>query len=708
MNSYLIAISTGLFCVASSTMTAAAGVPPGATGAGAVSDDSSDEVIIVEGERPTYGVSSISTATKTDTPVKDIPQSVTVITAAQMEDQVFRSVSELLYFVAGATPGTGEGNRDQLTLRGNNTSADFFRDGVRDDVQYFRDFYNVERVEVLKGPNAMIFGRGGGGGVLNRVTKRSRLGSSRDFAIISDSEAGVRVTADVDQPLGTGVGLRVNGMYEKGQSFRRHVDLKRYAINPTLGWALGPNTRVDLSYEYFNDRRTADRGVPSTEGRPLEGFDRTFFGDPDKSFSTADVQLSSLAAEHRFSDRLTLRSRTLYADYDKFYQNVYSGSAVTPAGSVTLTAYDDTTKRRNLFNQSDLVWKNRIADVDQTWLFGFELGGSKGSNQRRNGIFSETGTGSVARPRGAATVSVPVSFVANGNNAGVKTQVSAIYAQGQFRPTDLLEIVAGLRHDRIAVEVDNRTTGADFDRTDALWSPRLGLILKPLEDLSVYTSYSRSYLPQSGDQFNSMSLTTEALKPERFDNYELGAKWEPIAGLLATASVYQLDRSNVQARDPEDPALTVLAGAQRARGVELGIERSISDRWLISAGYSFQDAEITEATGTSTVIPEGRKVPLVPKHGLSLWNRYQVTDRLGVGAGLVARSKSYASFSNSVELPKYARVDAAVFYELRKGIEAQLNVENLFGTHYFPTAHNDNNIAPGAPFTAKGALRFAF
>ena len=178
----------------------------------------------------------------------------------------------------------------------------------------------------------MIFGRGGGGGVVNRVTKRSNLNAYREFAIQSGSEGGVRLTGDVDQPLGANVGLRVNGMYEDGESFRRHVDLERYGVNPTLGVALGEDTRVDLSYEYFHDRRTTDRGVPAFGGRPLEGFDRTFFGDPDQSFAKADVHLATFAVEHRFSDSLTLRNRTQYGDYDKFYQNIYPSDLIEATG----------------------------------------------------------------------------------------------------------------------------------------------------------------------------------------------------------------------------------------------------------------------------------------------------------------------------------------------------------------------------------------
>ncbi|MEO5972658.1 MAG: TonB-dependent receptor, partial [Sphingomicrobium sp.] len=248
---------------------------------------------------------------------------------------------------------------------------------------------------------------------------------------------------------------------------------------------------------------------------------------------------------------------------------------------------------------------------------------------------------------------------------------------------------------------DRRAAGGKFDRTDNLVSPRLGLIFKPRPNLSLYASFSRSFLPQSGDQFGGLSPITEALKPERFDNYEIGAKWEPVAGLLATAAVYQLDRTNTQARDDQDRI--VLTGAQRSRGLELGLERSVSNRWQISAGYAWQKARITETTSAA---PKGREVPLVPRHSFSLWNRYDVTSKLGLGLGVIARTKSYASISNQVKLPSYARVDAAAFYKVAKGVEAQVNVENIFGADYFPTAHNDNNIAPGAPTTARATLRF--
>ena len=666
--------------------------------------------IVVTGQRGHEAATR--TATKTDTELKDVPQSIAVVSEDDIEDRDLRSVAELLRYVPGATTGTGEGNRDQITLRGNNSTADFFVDGVRDDVQYFRDLYNAARIEVLRGPNAMIFGRGGGGGVVNRVTKQPGPESDREFALSGDSQGGYRLAADVDQPLGGGAGLRINGVYENGESFRRGVELERYGVNPTLGFLFG-ETRIDLAYEYFHDRRTADRGIPSrsdgnplTVDGPLKGADAFFFGDPEGSFARADVNLLTLRLEHRFGDGLTLRNRTLYGDYDKFYQNIYPNGPAELNGQVRLSAYNDATRRQNLFGQTDLVWESRLGGIDQTLLLGFELGRQEGRNQRRNGVFATAPIGptSILVPVASPTVDRPVAFLANGAHNELEASIAAIYVQDQIQLSDRVELVAGLRLDRFTLDVANLNTGRTFSRTDELFSPRLGLIVKPEPKLSLYASYSRSYLPSAGDQFSSLDITSEALKPERFDNYEVGAKWEPVDGLLATVALYQLDRTNTRVSGAT-PGTVALTGAQRSRGLELALQGDVSGHWQIAAGYALQEAEIRRATAAA---PAGREVPLVPHHQFSLWNRYNVGKTLGVGLGIIAASRSYASISNAVTLPGYARFDAALFFALADGIDAQLNVENLLGADYFPTAHNDNNIAPGAPTAARATLRFHF
>ena len=671
--------------------------------------------IVVTGERVKYGAKRTSSATRTDTDLKNIPQALSIISSAQIADQQVRSVGDLLLFVPGASYNSGEGNRDTLVLRGNSSTADFFVDGLRDDVQYFRDFYNIDRVEVLKGPNAMIFGRGGGGGIVNRVLKRPTMSDNRALTAAGDGFGGYRLTGDADQALSGNIGFRLNALYEDGDSFRHHVDLKRYGINPTLALLAGPNTRFDLSYEHFHDRRTADRGVPSLDGEPVRGFTRTFFGDPGKSYARADVDLVTFGVEHQLGEGLTVKNHTLLGNYDKFYQNIFANSAVLPATAtqperVRLGAYNNRNDRRNLFSQTDLVWENRLGGIDQTMLFGFELGREKSRNVRNTGTLSGSAIidgNAVALSDPTADVAVVWAPIASDANNRVKATVAAAYIQDQLRISPMFEIVAGLRFDSFNLKVDDLRPvgGGRFSRRDHLWSPRLGLIAKPSDDLSIYASYSRSYLPQSGDQFSSLTSVTTELKPERFDNYEVGAKWEILDGLLATAALYQLDRSNTRATDPADPTRIVLTGAQRSRGLELGLERSLTNRWLVSAGYTLQKAEISKSM---TAAPKGREVPLVPRHSFSFWNRYDFTPAIGAGLGLIARSKSYATISNAVKLPGYARLDAALFYRTPWGVETQINVENLLGAHYFPTANADNNIALGAPRTMKATVGYRF
>jgi catecholate siderophore receptor len=683
----------------------ACGAAPACANALAANSSADDAApIVVTGQQVHYGVKATSTATKTATDIKDIPQALTTVTSQQIEDQQLRSVGDLLKYVPGASYGGGEGNRDQIVLRGNSSTADFFVDGIRDDVQYFRDFYNVDRVEVLKGPNAMIFGRGGGGGIVNRVLKRPSFSPLRDFSASADNWGDIRLTGDVDQPLSSSVGVRLNAMVEGGDTFRHHADLHRYGLNPTAAIVSG-DTRIDLSYEHFHDRRTADRGVPADGDEPIRGHTRDFFGDPDISFARANVDLATIAVEHDFGSSLKLRNWTMFGDYRKFYQNIYGSGFDAATGLVSLAGYNNSNNRTNLFSQTDLIWENHLAGIDQTMLFGFELGRERSRNKHLTAAIISGNTTPISEP----TVDVDAMFTAGPTDADnrVRASVAATYIQDQLRISPWLEVVAGLRFDSLKIDVDDLRAigGGEFGRRDNLWSPRLGLILKPDPKLSLYASYSRSYLPQSGDQFSSLTDVTDGLKPERFDNYEVGAKWEFPGGLLATAAIYQLDRSNTRASDPSDPTRTVLTGKQRSRGLELGLERSITSRWMVSGGYALQDAKIVSSTSAA---PAGRKVPLVPRHSFSLWNRYDISKQLGVGLGLIARSKSYASISNAVKLPGYARVDAALYYRFPNGFEAQLNAENLLGAHYFPTASNDNNIAPGAPRTIKATVGYSF
>jgi catecholate siderophore receptor len=230
------------------------------------------------------------------------------------------------------------------------------------------------------------------------------------------------------------------------------------------------------------------------------------------------------------------------------------------------------------------------------------------------------------------------------------------------------------------------------------------VIYRPLEPLSLYASYSVSYLPSSGDQFNSLDATSAALEPEEFENIEVGAKWDMSPSLALSAAVYRLDRSNTRAPGAT-PGTIVLTGEQRSEGVEIAVSGAFTEDWELIAGYAYQDAEITRTTSAA---PRGRSVALVPDHQLSLWNTYRFTPMLRAGVGVIHQDEMFASISNAVTLPSFTRVDAAVFFTLNDRFEAQLNVENLLDEDYFATSHNDNNITPGSPTAVRVGLTTRF
>jgi catecholate siderophore receptor len=510
----------------------------------------------------------------------------------------------------------------------------------------------------------------------------------------------VRLDADFAATAGEAFAWRLNGVYEDAGSYRDFVTLERMGVNPTAALRLSETTILRLGYEYLSDERTVDRGVPSRNGRPYESDAATFFGNPDLSFSEADVSLAQAALDHEFSARLRVRNRMLFGAYDKAYQNVHANSAVDALGNVALQAYGSTTDRRNFFNQTDLILETTTGSIGHTVLAGVEYGRQQTDNTRTPNAVA--GSVNVASPTSFAPVDFGGALQTDNH---VDADLIALYLQDQIALSPNWLLIAGVRYDRFELDFDDRRPASvDFTRTDELVSPRLGLVYKPAEPLSLYASYSVSHLPQSGDQFASLSATSAALEPERFENAELGLKWDALPNLAFTAALYRLERDNTTAIDPAT-SLVVQTGAQVSEGFEMGVAGAISERWEVIGGYAYQEVEITSAT---TAAPAGRRAPLTPEHVFSLWNNVHFSPRWGAGLGLVHQSDMFASISNAVTLPSFTRVDAALFVALTDNVKAQLNIENLLDEAYWGTAHNDNNITPGAPRSARLTLRARF
>lgn len=679
-----------------------------------VSQISADEadVIVVNGQ---FLANEKFSAMKTKTPLIDVPQSLSVVSSAQIESQSFIDMGDILRYTPGTSIGQGEGHRDQITIRGQNTTADFFIDGLRDDVQYFRPLYNLEQVEILRGSNALIFGRGGGGGVINRVTKSAKVGE--EFSAGSagvDSFGAFNISSDVNVGIDDRFGFRLNAFYESLNNHRDEFDGDRFAINPTFTAEFTPDTKVKLSYEYVNDDRVVDRGVPSLNGVPLRGFDNTFFGDPELNLTTLEAHIVRGQIDHSFTESLSFNATVQYANYDKLYQNLFPVGFDQNAGNVSLDGYRDATDRQNFISQANLVGEFDTAGLGHTLLIGAEYGDQQTENSRRDSFFADSADDQItfifSDPLDIPSVSFPVF----NRNRESDVDFLSFYAQDQIDVGEFVKIVAGIRYDRFDINVidrievnDGAADGNDglLERVDEEISPRLGLIVKPRENISLYASYSQSFLPRSGDQFLTLSLTNEALEPEKFKNYEIGFKYDINDDLSVTSSIFQLDRDSGTTVDPNDAGNLILIGS-RTKGFEFTVNGQITENWSINAGYSYLDAnERGRFVGNAIM---NRTLSQVPEHMFSLWNQYNVNENLGVGLGVTHQAAQFASISNAVELPDFTRVDVAVYYKLSDQLQVQLNVENLLDTDYFPAAHNDNNISTGEPLNARFTIRAQF
>lgn len=677
----------------------------------------------------TVGVyaNSTSVATKTNTPLLNIPQSLTVLTKDYIRDQNFQSLTDVTRYVPGVAIHQGEGNRDELVIRGVDSSANFYVNGFRDDVQYFRDLYNAQSIEILKGPSALAFGRSAGGGLVNRTLKEADGARVYDATMQVGSYGDRRVSLDAGQAVNENVAVRLNAFYEGSDTFRDYGHLERYGINPTVTLKPSDDTKIKLSYEFFHDFRLADRGNPSqglpggaTRFNPTEPFApngnlSTFFGSPIYNYAKVEVQTGMAIIEHDFGNGLTVRNGSIYADYNRGYQNVYPGGTGAPAaaggGAVTpdqttlsLNAYQNYTPRENAFNQTDFVYKTATGPVLHTVAFGTEFGRQTGLSQRNSGQFPQVSPTSpfvLVNPFNP-TFFGPVTFnhIASDANSKYRLNIESGYAQDQIELTRWLQLLVGARYDNFDLTALDLNTNTNRARVDDFISPRAAVTVKPIDSVSLYTAWSISYLPASGDQFSALNPSTIILEPQRFESTEIGAKWNINPKLLLTAAAYQILRANVPVNI--GGGLSIPGGMHHIRGFETALTGYVTPDWQAVLGYAYTDARIANdltAPGVTPPIVAGNRVQLVPYNQVSLWNKYQINPVWSAALGVIYFSDSFASSDDSVRLPGFVRVDAAVYAKVNDMWRVQLNVENIFNKGYWATADGDNNISPGQPRT---------
>ena len=646
------------------------------------------------------------TALKTPVPIIDVPQTLSIVTDDEIRKQGFRELGDIVRYTPGVNTSQGEGHRDSIVFRGVRSTADFYLDGVRDDVQYYRSLYNLEQVEILRGPNALLFGRGGTGGIINRVTKKAVLDEQfGSFDMGADSFGAFDFAVDYNVSTGEKSALRINFHSDTLENHRDYFDGDRYGFNPTLRLELSPVTTLDLSYEHADHERFIDRGVPTLNGEPVEAFEEIVFGDTDTNLQTLRADIYRANLSHEFSDTRKGNLVVQYSDFQKMYKNYYA-SGYSGGNTFTADGYKDPTERTNLIISGNIVNEFQTGSAKHTLLVGAEIIDTENENYRYNTFFITT-----EDDNEVFNITRPINFGVNA--AGVRTyndftadlksstesdiEVTSIYIQDQIDVTDKFKILLGGRFDNFDITVRDVKKGTSESREDEEFSPRAGLIFKPQENVSLYVSYAESFLPRSGEQFKKLDANAARLDPDVYESTEIGVKWDIRPGLSFTASYFDSEQT-VATRDSDTGENSEIVGLQ-VDGIELELKGQVTEKLSLAIGYSDLDGETAK----------GGEPREIPEYTASLWATYEVNDRFGIGFGVTAQGESNIKNDKpGLILPDYTRVDFAAYYDLADDLSIQLNVENVTDELYFPHSHSTHQASVGEPLNARISLRKTF
>ena len=661
------------------------------------------EEIIVKGK---VLYSDQVTALKTPVPIIDVPQTLSIVTDDEIRKQGFRELGDIVRYTPGVNTSQGEGHRDSIVFRGVRSTADFYLDGVRDDVQYYRSLYNLEQVEILRGPNALLFGRGGTGGIINRVTKKAVLDEQfGSFDMGADSFGAFDFAVDYNVSTGEKSALRINFHSDTLENHRDYYDGDRYGFNPTLRLEISPATTLDLSYEHADHERFIDRGVPTLNGEPVEAFEEIVFGDTDTNLQTLRADIYRANLSHEFSDTRKGNLVVQYSDFQKLYKNYYA-SGYSGGDTFTADGYKDPTERTNLIISGNIVNEFQTGSAKHTLLVGAEIIDTENENYRYNTFFITT-----EDDNEVFNITRPINFGVNA--AGVRTyndftadlksstqsdiEVTSIYIQDQIDVPDNFKELLGGRLDNFDITVRDIKKGTSESREDEEFSPRAGLIYKPQENISLYVSYAESFLPRSGEQFKKLDANAARLDPDVYESTEVGVKWDIRPGLSFTASYFDSEQT-VATRDSDTGENSEIVGLQ-VDGIELELKGQVTEKLSLAIGYSDLDGETAK----------GGEPREIPEYTASLWATYEVNDRFGIGLGITSQGESNIKNDKpGLILPDYTRVDFAAYYDLADDLSIQLNVENVTDELYFPHSHSTHQASVGEPLNARISLRKTF
>jgi catecholate siderophore receptor len=677
---------------------------------------------------------ALSRGMKSSLDVMDSPKSISIMTDDQIQAQGLKSIGDIIDFTPGVITSQGEGHRDAIVIRGKRTTQDFFRDGIRDDVQYYRPLYNVEQVEVLRGSDALTSGFGGAHGMVNRVSKKGVLGES--FSVVKgsvDTFGETVFSLDNNYQLGEDKALRVNMFGDNLENHRDFYYGNSFGVNPTLRMNLGDNSILDLSYEYLNQERFIDRGIPTGQDAsfpnyktPIESLKNYVFADSTENYSTHEAHIFVAVYEHDLTDLLTGRFLASYSDHDKLYQCLYvSDDKAHPALGynqttqlATLQGYVDTTQRSTSIFSYELTGEFETGAVVHNVLGGIEYTSLDNDNDRfyadwtskrrtdsspmygktyskedfalsRNMVSNHAGT----LPDGNQTLN-NYNTAPFDNYAG-DMSVFSFYLQDEVELTDSLDLILSARIDNMDYDVENNLPGGTPETdSDETLSPKVGLIYDVTDNVSLYAVYSETFQQMTGDQYANIKKNWyKDVDPITHETTEFGLKFDLNEGLSVSAAFFEINSIT-----PNEVSTGVYNTKEsEISGFELQLLGTITDNWFVSAGYTNIDPE--------SVIQEA------PENVFSLWNNILITDRLSANFSFIYQDSSIIDIDDAAPrayLPDYSRIDVGAAYALTDNTRVQVQVENLTDELYFPSSHDTHQATVGAPVNATFSITSSF
>ncbi|WP_151716836.1 TonB-dependent siderophore receptor [Acinetobacter sp. TUM15071] len=695
-------------------------------------------------------------------PLLDTPKSVSVISKQLIEDTKVTTLSDALRTVPGITLGAGEGgnpNGDRPFIRGYSSESSMYVDGIRNANSQNREMFAVEQVEVSKGSSSSLGGGGSVGGNVNLISKVAKKGDSLEGSVQGGTDDYQRITLDGNKDFGNGVAARVVVMGHHNNKAGQGDDgaeYKRAGIAPSITFGLDTATRATLSYYYLKTDDTPDAGIPynnpnnyaAGSGKPIDVKKGIYYGWKDRDFQRQENQVGTIKLEHDLTDNITISNTAVYNksknDYIWTQPDDSQGNFIDPAtGKLKETgiwrrANTRITDTDTFTDQLALTGKLNTGILKHSFNVGAEY--SKAESDKGSYTITDSNTSAIggAVANGACSLGLSASngwctsttnpnsndrflgtVTANKAVTTTTSETTSVYLLDNIEITPQWLLDLGVRWDKFDTELKTNATGVKLENNTDFFSYQAGLTFKPTENSSIYASFATSANPvgiDAGDgSETAVNANNKDLDPEKARTFEIGTKWDLFNNKLnATAAIFRTEKQNT--RIQLDPTTYTNGGDSKVDGIELGLNGYITDKWAVSAGYTYLDSENTNpgpsCNRSGVCTPEnaakGKQLPNVPKNSATLWTTYKVLPQVTIGAGAVAMDKVYGNATNTKWVPGYVRYDAMAKYDVNKNVNLQLNVNNLSDTRYFTKAYASHYASEAEGRSAVLSVNFKY